>query len=277
MKKLHLKALILAGGKSSRMGEDKASLKIGGVSLLDRMTELLSEFTSDLYLSVAHGCQDSASGIQQLPDLEPSPGPLGGLQAAFDNDPEAHWLLIAIDLPRITRDDLALLLSSHNPEKDVTCFLNPLDDHPEPLCALYSSSASPKLTQVILENRRCARRFLRSLTRTELVASDPQALLNLNRPEHLTELEHLYQHGIVEKELTIEYFAKLSQEAGTNSEKIRTSTATLTGLWEEVRLRHHFSLDLPQIKPAIHDAFTDWDTPIKEGDRVAFMPPFAGG
>ena len=277
VKNIQLKALILAGGKSSRMGEDKASLKIGDQTLLNRTRDLLSEFTSEIHLSVAHEAQDSASSLKQLPDLEPSPGPLGGLQAAFHHDPDSHWLLLAVDLPRITRDDLSQLVTSHDPQKDVTCFLNPLDDHPEPLCALYSPSASAKLDHVISENRRCARRFLRSLDRTELSPSDPQALLNLNRPEHLAELQHLHQNGTVEKELTIEYFAKLSQEAGTNSEKIRTSTATLTGLWEEVRLRHHLSLDLPQIKPAINDAFTDWGSPLTAGDRIAFMPPFAGG
>ena len=79
------------------------------------------------------------------------------------------------------------------------------------------------------------------------------------------------------KEVTVEYFAKLSQEAGMNSEKIRTSAATLTGLWEEVRLRHHFTLDLPHIKPAINNEFADWETPLTASDTIAFMPPFAGG
>ncbi|MGC6427757.1 MAG: NTP transferase domain-containing protein [Akkermansiaceae bacterium] len=274
-----LKALILTGGKSSRMGEDKAALKIGGETLLDRAVALLTPLAESVHLSVAHDAVhfDSESSLIALKDLEPSPGPLGGLQAAFAHDPEAHWLLLAIDLPRLTADDLSQLIDAHDPAKDVTCFLNPLDDHPEPLCALYAPSAFPKLNQVIAENRRCARRFLRSLERTELVPSDSQALLNLNRPEHLAELEHLHQHGAVGKELTIEYFAKLSQEADTNSEKIRTSTATLTGLWEEVRLRHHFSLDLPQIKPAVNDEFAHWETPLAPGDRIAFMPPFAGG
>lgn len=280
-----MKALILTGGKSSRMGEDKASLKIGGVSLLDRAVDLLSQFTQDIFLSVAHPAEDSSTfsaqsleiKVSQLPDLTPSPGPLGGLEAAFAHDPQSSWLILAIDLPRISKADLTQLVESHAPSKDVTCFLNPLDDHPEPLCAFYTPSAAPKLSEVIAQNRRCARRFLRSLDRTELIPNDPQALLNLNRPEHLAELEHLHQNGTVEKELTVEYFAKLSQEAGLNSEKIRTTAATLTGLWEEVRLRHGFTLDLPHVKPAINDEFADWETSLVPSQRIAFMPPFAGG
>lgn len=271
-----MKALILTGGKSSRMGTDKASLVIGGSTLLDRLIALIKPLTNELFLSVAHDDQ----GDHELPviaDLEPSPGPLGGLQAAFKNDPEADWLLVAADLPRLKAEDLQALVDAHDPNQDVTCFLNPLDQHPEPLCALYSPSASAALDEAIRENRRCARRFLTSLKRFELTPSDPQALLNLNRPEHLTELELLHEHGPVEKEVSVEYFAKLSQEAGTNSETLQTTAATLTGLWEEVRLRHGFTLDLPHVKPAIDNEFADWTSPLTEGQLIAFMPPFAGG
>lgn len=271
-----MKALILTGGKSSRMGTDKASLVIGGTTLLDRLVALIKPLTAEIYLSVAH--DDTAPrDLPTIVDLEPSPGPLGGLQAAFKNDPLSDWLLIAVDLPRLQQEDLAALVENHDPQKDVTCFLNPLDKHPEPLCALYSPSAATRLNEVIAENRRCARRFLTSLNRNELNPSDPQALLNLNRPEHLVELELLHQNGTIEKELKIEYFAKLSQEAGTNSEVLRTFAATLSGLWEEVRLRHGFTLDLPHVKPAIDHEFADWTTPLAAGQTIAFMPPFAGG
>ena len=279
-----MKALILTGGKSSRMGQDKAALEIGGQSLLNRAIVHLKDFAQEIHLSIAHDASPSEFEVQRsefdvhlLPDLEPSPGPLGGLQAAFHHDPESSWLVLAIDLPRIGNSELSQIVMSHDSSKDVTCFLNPLDNHPEPLCALYSPSAGPKLQAVIDVNQRCARRFLRSLDRTDLIPADPQALLNLNRPEHIKELDHLHRFGPVEKKVTVEYFAKLSQEAGTNSEIIRTSAATLTGLWEEVRLRHHFTLDLPHIKPAINNEFADWKTPLTESDTVAFMPPFAGG
>ena len=49
-----MKALILTGGKSSRMGSDKASLKIGNQTLLERTISLISPLTKEIYLSVAH-------------------------------------------------------------------------------------------------------------------------------------------------------------------------------------------------------------------------------
>ncbi|MEJ6717110.1 MAG: molybdopterin-guanine dinucleotide biosynthesis protein A [Akkermansiaceae bacterium] len=271
-----MKAIILTGGKSSRMGQDKASLKIGGVTQLDRILSIVRPLTDEIFLSVAHDHTGDAH-LPTLPDLEPGPGPLGGLQAAFDHDPDSLWLVIACDLPLIQQADLQILVDHHEISKDATCFLNPLDNHPEPLCALYSPSAAVKLTAVLEKNQRCARRFLASLDRNDRAPSDSRALLNLNRPEHLVELEHLHQNGATEKEVTVEYFAKLSQEAATDSEVLRTSAATLAGLWEELRLKHHFSLDLPHVKPAVDNEFSDWTDLLSSGQTIAFMPPFAGG
>ncbi len=106
-----MKALILTGGKSSRMGQDKASLQIGGVTQLERIHALVQPLTDQIFLSVAHG--DTAErSLPTLPDLEPSPGPLGGLQAAFDADAGTSWLVIACDLPMIEAPDLRALSSS---------------------------------------------------------------------------------------------------------------------------------------------------------------------
>jgi molybdopterin-guanine dinucleotide biosynthesis protein A len=271
-----MKALILTGGKSTRMGRDKASLEIDGVSQLDRLTTLVRPLADEIFLSVAHG--DAAEhSLPALPDLEPSPGPLGGLQAAFHHDPEATWLVLACDLALLNADDLEELVAHHDPAREATCFRNPLDDHPEPLCAIYSPSAAPRLQAALEKNQRCARRFLASLDRTDLVPANPRALLNLNRPEHVVELEELQRTGPVEKVVTVEYFAKLAAEAGRESESLRTSAATLAGLWEELRLRHHFSLDLPHVKAAVDNEFAKWTDRLAAGQTIAFMPPFAGG
>jgi len=189
--------------------------------------------------------------------------------------PDEHWLLLACDLPRLKATDIIHL--GECSQAEAVCFLNPLDAHPEPLCAVYSPAAAKKLEAAIQENRRCARRFLASLTRDEITPEDPQALINLNRPEHLNELGELIKMGTVKKTVTVEYFAKLSAEAKCQREEITTTAATLAGLWEEVRLRHHFSLDLPHIKPAVDNEFASWETPLNDHDTIAFMPPFAGG
>ena len=77
-----MKALILTGGKSSRMGTDKSKLEIGGVTLLERTIGLIKPLTESIYISVAHDDTEQHP-LPTIKDLEPSPGPLGGLHAAF--------------------------------------------------------------------------------------------------------------------------------------------------------------------------------------------------
>ena len=60
-----MKAIILTGGKSSRMGQDKASLKIGGVTQLDRILSIVRPLTDEIFLSVAH----DHTGDAHLPTL----------------------------------------------------------------------------------------------------------------------------------------------------------------------------------------------------------------
>ena len=119
-----MKALILTGGKSSRMGTDKSQLEIGGVTLLERTIGLIKPLTESIYISVAHD-DTKQHPLPTIKDLEPSPGPLGGLHAAFAHDPDSTWFLIACDLPKLSPEDLSQLFQSQG--KDVTCFLNPLD------------------------------------------------------------------------------------------------------------------------------------------------------
>ena len=273
-----LKALILTGGKSTRMGTDKASLTFQGKTLLDRLIDQVTPLTKDISLSVSHDTKAPAHPtLPQINDLEPNPGPLGGLAAAFAHSPDAHWLLIGCDLPLINTSDLEKLINAQTPNSPITAFLNPIDNQPEPLCTLYNPQAHEPLLSTIENNRRCARKFIASLTPTTLSPTTNQSLLNLNRPELIPEAEHLLTRGIHQKEITLEYFAKLSQEAGTEKETIQTTTATLAGLWEEARLRHQFTLDLPVINPALNNEFADWQTPLADGQTIAFMPPFAGG
>ena len=276
MNKPELKALLLIGGKSRRMGQEKASLIVGAESLQERALAVLKSQPAQVFLSVAYDDM-RAHDLPVIRDLEPAPGPLGGLVAAFDSDPDAAWLVLACDMPRVAEKELAQVVAARTEGAEAVAFLSPLDGKPEPLCALYEPIAAKKLRAFLANEHGCARRFLTTLERIDLQPEDARALLNLNRPQDLAELAALAEMGTVEKSLIVEYFAKLSQEAETSREDLRTSAATLAGLWDEVTLRHRFSLALENVKPARNDEFVSWDERLVEGDRVAFMPPFAGG
>ncbi|MBK1834630.1 NTP transferase domain-containing protein [Roseibacillus ishigakijimensis] len=271
-----IKALVLVGGKSRRMGQDKAQLEFEGKTLLERLLAVLAPRVPEIFLSVA---QEEQRSFQRpvIRDLTSNPGPLGGLEAAFAHDPKSAWLVLACDLPLFDDPTLAALLAHADASAMASCFLSRLDGRPEPLCTLYQPEAGVKLTEYLAQGGRCARKFLESLKPQGLALPNPLALDNANRPEHLHELTLLAREGLVRKEATITYYGKLSSEAPAAEEIVQTQAATCAGLYEEVRLRHRLSLDLDTVKPVLADEFVDWTTPLPPGAQVAFLPPFAGG
>ena len=77
--------------------------------------------------------------------------------------------------------------------------------------------------------------------------------------------------------IQVQYFAMLREQAGCGEEKIETSADTPAALYRELCRRHGFTLPAEGLKVAINDDFAAWNTPLKDGVRVVFIPPFAGG
>jgi molybdopterin converting factor subunit 1 len=79
------------------------------------------------------------------------------------------------------------------------------------------------------------------------------------------------------KNVHVQYYAALREQRGESSETLATAAATAEELYAELQTRHQFSLELTQLKVAVNAAFAPWDTQIKDGDTVVFVPPVAGG
>jgi molybdopterin converting factor subunit 1 len=77
--------------------------------------------------------------------------------------------------------------------------------------------------------------------------------------------------------LQIQYFAILREQRGAAEETVTTTAATPRALYDELRARHGFSLPGDRIRAAINDEFAPGDVALKDGDRVVFIPPVAGG
>jgi molybdopterin converting factor subunit 1 len=77
--------------------------------------------------------------------------------------------------------------------------------------------------------------------------------------------------------IKVQYFAVLRDQRGTASEQLLTGCSTAGELYEELRLRHNFTV-LPEfLKVAVNDEFAPWDARLKDGDKVVFITPVAGG
>jgi molybdopterin synthase sulfur carrier subunit len=74
----------------------------------------------------------------------------------------------------------------------------------------------------------------------------------------------------------VEYFAILREHAGCAGEDVDTCAASLAELFGELQARRAFPR-LPSLKVAVNDEFADWNRPLRDGDRIVFIPPVAGG
>lgn len=79
------------------------------------------------------------------------------------------------------------------------------------------------------------------------------------------------------KHIKVRYYAILREQAGKSEESLTTDAPTPAVVFAELKRRYPFTLDEKQLKVAINTEFSDWHTPLKDGDNVVFIPPVAGG
>ena len=77
--------------------------------------------------------------------------------------------------------------------------------------------------------------------------------------------------------LTVKYFAILRDERGIDEEEVTLSVSTSAELYDQLKSEHGLSFCRSKLKVAINDEFSSWDTGLKDGDVVVFIPPVAGG
>lgn len=77
--------------------------------------------------------------------------------------------------------------------------------------------------------------------------------------------------------LHVQYFAILREQRGLTQETLTTSAATPTALYDELRARHAFTLPADRVRAAVNDDFVPSTAILRDGDRLVFIPPVAGG
>lgn len=133
-----LTAVLLAGGLSQRMGADKATLVLEGEPLWARQIKLLREVTAQVWVSARERPSWCPSNIECVPDESPSCGPLSGLVASLNRLETSHLLALAVDLPRMTAQQLSKLCVMARSGRGVIPVNGEIF---EPLCAIYPVEA----------------------------------------------------------------------------------------------------------------------------------------
>jgi len=182
-------AVILAGGKSSRMGRDKAWLLLDGKPLLARQIALVRELAPEEIFISGRACVDySLFGYRVLMDRYPDAGPLAGIAAGLEASSSPLVLVLAVDMPDMTSATLRQLLRQ--------CALGvgvvPRVNHSvEPLAAFYPKAAATIAVNLLKRQLRAVRTFAEQCKQAGLVTlhdadeADWKCFANWNSPADL--------------------------------------------------------------------------------------------
>jgi molybdenum cofactor guanylyltransferase len=180
-----LKALILKGGKSQRMGTDKHLLEYHGISQEKYLQNELESLGIETFLSQSMPSQEINSIVDTFAGL----GPYGGILSAFREDPNAAWLVLACDMPLIGKTEIQHLVEHRNTSKLGTACYNPETDFPDPLFTIWEPRAYSVLLQYLSGGYSCPRKVLINENIELLHLPEPKVLRNCNTPEEMAEIK----------------------------------------------------------------------------------------
>lgn len=184
--KNNLKGLVLCGGRSSRMQQDKSAIPYHGEPQWLYLARLLQGFVPEVYLS-CRADQHFPGWDNLITDGVEGAGPSAGLLSAYAIQPATSWLVLACDLPLISPKSITYLLEKRDPLKVATAFLSPFNNMPEPLIAIWEPAGLAQLKKDFEEGKTCPRKTLNySAT---LVLENPYAgeQFNANTPDEMNE------------------------------------------------------------------------------------------
>lgn len=187
---------IMAGGKSSRMGTDKAFVRVLGRPLIEDLVENLSGLGQEMILITNQPDGYRYLGLPLFSDVLPDKGALGGIYTALHHSTQPHILCVACDMPFVVRPLLEHLMALA-PEGDV--IMPRLNGEAEPFRAVYAREAclGPIRTSLDSNRMRIISFFpqvrVRWVEQMEIERFDPKHLsfFNVNTPEDLIEARRL--------------------------------------------------------------------------------------
>jgi molybdenum cofactor guanylyltransferase len=180
-----LKALILLGGKSSRMGEDKATLVYHKMPQYLHLAEMFSNLGIPAFLSCRNDQLStySQSDLNLIEDTFLNLGPMSGILSAFRSDPKSAWLVVACDLPLLDTAVIEELLEQRLTNAVATAFISPSDNWPEPLISIWEPKSYPIALSFLSLGYSCPRKVLINSDVHLVECSQPEKLVNVNTPE----------------------------------------------------------------------------------------------
>ena len=181
-----LQGLVLAGGRSTRMGTSKLNLRIHAVPQVNYCVEILSSVCRSVCISLRSDQKIEAERCEAtiIEDLYVESGPMSGLLSAFELYPRVAWLVLACDMPFVNRETLQDLVKSRDPNGYVTAFVTS-QGAPEPLLAIYEPRCLEPLRGCMRQNQKSLRAAIQKWGFHGVEPKRAEELSNVNTPEEL--------------------------------------------------------------------------------------------
>jgi molybdopterin-guanine dinucleotide biosynthesis protein A len=277
--------IVLAGGRSTRMGSPKADLEWHGSTLLRRITGVVGRAVDGPVVVVRAPGQALPAlpdGVEVVEDAREGRGPLQGLAAGLaavrDRAPAAY--ASSTDVPLLHPRFVRRVLDALGDDADVV--LPEIGGFPQPLAAVYRTELVDTVERLIAEDRMrpaflfdaCRVRRLGAadlLADPALAALDPdlESVLNLNEPG-----DYEAARGRPAPEITVRVFGALRRAVGAGADPALVWAATLG----EAAAATGLTLDEHVVAALNGDQITrDPEAPLAAGDAVAFLAADAGG
>jgi len=185
-----IRGYVLAGGKSSRMGSDKALLKIEGLTAIERQGKLLDPLCPQgVFIAGARSKKLHDMRWPVIHDSTLDQGPLFGITSALQHAQNGIAVILAIDLLAIDTTDITAVLASCSQDVDSECDVffaqskqDPSEHGAQPLCAAWRvETALPVLSQQFAEGQRSVMKAWLGLKRQRVIVDDSR-LVNINSP-----------------------------------------------------------------------------------------------
>lgn len=187
-----LNGLVLAGGKSLRMGNPKDKINWHGKEQRYYAADLLAPFCENVFISCRQDqLEHFDTDYNALTDTFLNMGPFGGILSALRAQRDKAWLVVACDLPLLDKNSLEFLIRSRDAEKAATSYESPFDGLPEPLITIWEPKSYPLLLNFLGLGNTCPRKVLMNSDTLILKPNNPDALMNVNTPEEMTKAKEI--------------------------------------------------------------------------------------
>lgn len=176
--------IILAGGKSSRMGTDKGFLKLNGIFFIEHSIAALQPLVGQI-LIVSSNPDYDVFNLKRVEDLIKNSGPLAGIYSGLKHSKTKYSLVLSCDIPLIKTEVLEKLIEANDDVSEVIQIVS--NNRPMPLIALYKKTCEESFYQLLQNDERRLHIAINQLRVKDIILNSESEILtnNINTPEEL--------------------------------------------------------------------------------------------